>query len=72
MRIQKTKPLVQLTKEWHASPEALVDAIEVACKDCSNDFVDAVAISTQGGMCIAAKFVDSTACSGPSKYLCEL
>lgn len=71
MRIQKTQPFVQLTKVWHESPEALVDALEVACKpSCGNDFVDAVAISEQGGMCITGKFVSKIPGGGSaSKYL---
>jgi hypothetical protein len=59
MCVQKTKPLVQFTKTWHSSPEKLVKAIEEACKpEKGNNFVDAMALSTTGGMLLEAKFCE--------------
>jgi FAD/FMN-containing dehydrogenase len=61
MRIQQTKPLVEIKKVWHDTPEKFIDALEAACdKKCGHDFVDGVAISEQGGMVITGDFVEET------------
>eukprot|EP00929_Paragymnodinium_shiwhaense_P103478 TRINITY_DN6700_c0_g1_i3.p1 TRINITY_DN6700_c0_g1~~TRINITY_DN6700_c0_g1_i3.p1 ORF type:complete len:290 (-),score=68.89 TRINITY_DN6700_c0_g1_i3:229-1098(-) len=46
-----------MDKKWFGSPEALIDALMEACKDESNDYVDAVALSETGGMLLTTRFV---------------
>jgi FAD/FMN-containing dehydrogenase len=61
MRIQPTKPLVEINKVWHDTPEKFIDALAAACDEKQgHDFVDGVAISEQGGMVITGDFVDVT------------
>merc|ERR1712137_179108 len=60
MRVQRIKPIVQLTKTWYTSAEAFVEALgKASAADAQNDFVDGVALSTTGGVVLEGKFVDS-------------
>ena len=61
MKIQPTKPLVEITKTWFDTPAKFIDALEAECDaKKGHDFVDGVAISEQGGMVITGDFVEST------------
>jgi len=58
MRVQRAQPFVSLCKTWFPSPEELIAGLELACSGKEHaDFVDAVALSDQGGMVLCAKFV---------------
>ncbi|CAD7948413.1 unnamed protein product [Amoebophrya sp. A25] len=59
MRIQPIKPLVRIVKTWADSPDSLIQKLEEAsAPEKGNDFVDAVALSTTGGVIVEGKFCD--------------
>jgi len=58
MRVQRAQPLVNIQKTWFSTPEALIEGLELACKEPAWDYVDAVALSETGGMVITGKFVE--------------
>jgi len=69
MRIQPTKPLVEINKRWFDTPEKFIDGLAAECDaKKGHDFVDGVAISEQGGMVITGDFVEETKDGAPVSH----
>lgn len=56
MKIQPVEPLVRLQKVWYGSVDSLIEGLQKACSE-DYAFVDAVALSEEGGMVMTGKFV---------------
>merc|ERR1712241_1097897 len=57
LRIQQGGPYVRLEKKWYSTPASLISQLGECAKDTKLDFLEAVAISDQGGVVMTGQFV---------------